>query len=143
MQQAVGESKIRPMEPPLLNYGTPRSYEPKSPEPTPGFWQIVRTWEKLRLIYNAILAGIFGTGWSMAAVGGYEYLTSLALQFLAVLVAANTFFCAGPAASLGLRYLGLYRHGITVALFAVGLAFTIVVSVGAMCIGLSIATSGF
>lgn len=86
-------------------YATPRETGSTDPASTSALGELVKGWEKLRLIYNGILLfpGIMVVA---AAVKGGELQIPGAIAFALVSgFCANLAFCAGPLAELYFRAL--------------------------------------
>ena len=90
-------------------YAPPASSLTPVEDQTPALRELVLAWEKLRLLYNALLALpgflILFTLVTVEEVGVVQALVA----GLVVAVAANACFLLGPAAELYLR--GLFRKG--------------------------------
>jgi hypothetical protein len=104
------------MSQPLLQYATP----------TPGHSvrRLLIRWEKLRLLYNAILIATvlipIGTAHATLLMDPRFWLTSIASG-----LAANVCFCLGPYADLWLHEWKPAQDASTAILFALGLVFSL------------------
>jgi hypothetical protein len=87
----------------------------RDPYDHPDAMAVFFAWEKLRLVYNAVLAIVV---LGFLGVSGAE--TSLRFWFQLALAAggANLCFCAGPVAEGYLCWFGLERRTVRVLLFA-------------------------
>lgn len=97
------------------------------------FWADVKCvflkWEKLRLVYNPILAIILFV--SLPGYGlpffksGFQNLAPVLFYWLISAVCANLLFFAAPAAEAYARWLGVKGQWITIALFVGGVLISI------------------
>jgi hypothetical protein len=93
-------------------------------------------WERLRLIYNAVL-GVETVLVLMANPprGGVEAMGSLAFVVAAYAVVANVCFCAGPVLEGYARLLKIRGTAVTGLLFGLGTAFAMMLTLVA-CLSL-------
>jgi hypothetical protein len=90
-------------------YTPPSSPAPPADDQRPALREIVLSWEKLRLLYNGLLA-VPGILVLNAMIGRFGVgLVEAALSAVFVAVCANLCFLLGPVAELYLR--GLFRQG--------------------------------
>ena len=81
-------------------------------------------WEKLRILYNILLAGILLLTHGLAM--GSQFLQPFPLfVWLAGAILANFCFFAGPVTESYLSWLGLRLPWITIALFVTGVVISI------------------
>lgn len=86
--------------------------------------RVVVTWERLRLLYNAILAGttLLLSLFQLAAL----FRPAALITLLSAAIGANACFTAGPLVDGYLSWFGVRHRGITVALFVAGVIVSIV-----------------
>lgn len=88
----------------------------------------VKKWEKLRLLYNALLVP-----WTLLAIVAWRPNGFGEPHFMADVIAggliANVSFCLGPVFEMYLVQLGANVRGVRTWLFAIGTAFTALAAV--------------
>ena len=90
-------------------------------------------WEKLRLLYNLILAAVvlaFWAGGRGSGLGDPGFLPHLARCCLG----ANLCFCAGPVVNAYAHWLGLRHVAVTVVLFVIGTSLSVLVAAGSLLV---------
>jgi hypothetical protein len=106
-----------------------RSKRPPDPELDPG--PVLRRWERWRILYNAVLAGIT----LLTACLDLEK-TLADPEFwgvvLAAAVLANACYCTGPFAEAYLYWLGVRGRAVGILIFAFGTLLSMFLALGAV-----------
>jgi hypothetical protein len=91
---------------------------------------ILITWEKLRIVYNLVLAGVVG----LFVILEPEVLSVPYLPFrlVAAAIGANVCFTAGPVVDAYVSYLAKRRIPLTWFLFIPGLVFAVLLAFATM-----------
>lgn len=105
------------------------------PSPTrgPSETGLLLRWEKLRVVYNVVLAAVvlaFWAGGRGSGLGDPAFLRHLARCCLG----ANLCFCAGPVVNAYAHWLGLRHVAVTVALFVLGTTLSVLVAAGSILV---------
>lgn len=94
-------------------------------------------WEKLRILYNGVLAAVVIT---VTAIEGLKVDAELAGFVFGCAVAANLAYCAGPVAEGYAALVGVPRRACRIVLITLGLLVAASVALAAM---ISFSTQGF
>ncbi|MEJ7640335.1 MAG: hypothetical protein WKF75_20805 [Singulisphaera sp.] len=90
-------------------------------------------WEKLRVVYNVILAAVVLAIWAGgrgSGLGDLAFLRHLARCCLG----ANLCFCIGPVVNFYAHWLGLRHGAVTVVLFVAGTGLSVLVAAGSILV---------
>ncbi len=97
--------------------------------PKVDFVPIIYRWEKMRLVYNAVLIS-FTLIWSCFVSPQLFFDPLFIFQMCVGGVLTNLCFFTGPAIEGYGRYLGFWHLSLSVALFVIGLTFTGLLTLG-------------
>ncbi len=90
-------------------------------------------WEKLRVVYNVVLAVVVLSFWAIGPgirLGDPAFLRHLARGCLG----ANICFCVGPVVNAYAHWLGLRHVAVTVALFVAGTGLSVLAAAGSILV---------
>ena len=102
---------------------------PSSPTLAPSETGLLLRWERLRALYNVILAAVVLAMWAGGQGSGLAdpaFLRHLARGCLG----ANLCFCAGPVVNAYAHWIGLRHGAVTIALFVAGTGLAVLVAAG-------------
>jgi hypothetical protein len=93
------------------------------------FVPIIYRWEKMRLVYNAVLIS-FTLFWSYFVSPQLMFDPLFMFQLCVGGIVTNLCFFTGPAIEGYGRYLGFWHLGLSVTLFVIGLTFSVLLTLG-------------
>lgn len=116
----------------LNPYASPSApIKPPPEEPGPTDLSLFLLWEKLRVLYNAIL-GLVTVVTLLVVPPRSRSLSDLFLSLAFFCFAANVCFCLGPVIDGYARLLGMRHNAVTVVIFSLGTGFAVLLALFAV-----------